>query len=302
MSNNILLVDDEPDFLDIIGEFLTDEGYTVTTAANASEALAFLDAEPFDLLLSDINMPGMKGYELLAEASRRQPTLRRALITAYDVRDYLNYAKNYNIGNIITKTTPFNFEEVRILVRNIMTGDVFGLDRYIHAPINTVSIVRADEIEKVINTVVSTLPTPLQQRKMRQSLGEIAVNAFFYGARNERGDRKDRWEFDGELEKADEVTVSWACDEEKCGAAVCDKKGRLTKKDILYWLERNTTKGADGLSIGLMDEHGKGMFIARETIDRFIVNIDPGKMTEIILINYREGLYDGHRPLWIQEL
>jgi hypothetical protein len=75
----------------------------------------------------------------------------------------------------------------------------------------------------------------------------------------------------------------------------------LTKEEVLYWLERNATKDEDGISIGLLDEHGKGLFISRETIDRFIVNIKRGHTTEIVMLNYKEGLYDGYRPLWIQE-
>jgi CheY-like chemotaxis protein len=68
MAKRILLVDDEVDFLDVVGEFLEDEGYEVTTAGNGLDALATLETETFDLLLSDINMPGMKGFELLKEA------------------------------------------------------------------------------------------------------------------------------------------------------------------------------------------------------------------------------------------
>ena len=113
MNEKILLVDDEIDLLDVLSEFLMDEGYRVACAHDGSEALEKLTREKFDLLLSDINMPGMKGFELIKEAARLYPGMKSALITAYDVRDYLYMAKHYGIGNIITKTTPFNFEEVR---------------------------------------------------------------------------------------------------------------------------------------------------------------------------------------------
>jgi hypothetical protein len=81
-----------------------------------------------------------------------------------------------------------------------------------------------------------------------------------------------------------------------------DQKGLLSKKDVLFWFERNTTKGDDGLSVGILDDHGKGLFITRESIDRFIVNIKRKSKTEIVMLNYKEGLYDGYRPLWIQEI
>lgn len=112
MNEKILLVDDEPDFLEVLGEFLSDEGYSIETSGNAEEALKRLKHDTFQLLLSDINMPGMKGFELIREVRKLYPEMKSALITAYDVRDYINMAKHYDIGNIITKTTPFNFDEV----------------------------------------------------------------------------------------------------------------------------------------------------------------------------------------------
>ncbi|MBD3390948.1 MAG: response regulator [Chitinivibrionales bacterium] len=302
MAERILLVDDEVDFLDVVGEFLEDEGYEMTTAENGRQALAILERQTFDLLLSDINMPGMKGFELLREAAARYPAMRRALITAYDVRDYLYMAKNYDIGNIITKTTPFNFDEIRVLLRTILTGDIFGLGHYIKGTIHTKTIRQAGEIEDAVTTIAESMEEDEHKRKFRQALGEIVVNAFFYGARDERGDQKDKWEFGAELSPREAVIVSWGSDAEKTGASVTDQKGRLTKKEVLYWLERNTTKGSDGLSLGLLDEHGKGLYIARETIDRFIVNVEKGKRTEAVMINYKRGLYDGHRPLWIHEI
>jgi CheY-like chemotaxis protein len=302
MNEKILLVDDEADFLDVLGEFLTDEGYLVKTSQNAEEALKCLQKEKFHLLLSDINMPGMKGFELIKEVRRHYPKLKSALITAYDVRDYINMAKDFDIGNIITKTTPFNFEEVRLLVRNIITEDIFGLDRYVQGAVHSKSIATSDQIEEVIQAVIDFMPTPRHKRKFRQALNEIIINAVYYGAKQERGDLKESWPIDLALTPEEEVVVSWGGDDEKIGVAVLDQKGLLTKKDVLFWLERNTTKGEDGLSVGLLDAHGKGLFITRESIDRFIVNVKHGRMTEIVMLNYSEGLYDGYRPLWIQEL
>jgi CheY-like chemotaxis protein len=302
MNEKILLVDDEVDFLDVLSEFLRDEGYAASTARNAQEALELLQKETFRLLLSDINMPGMKGFELIKKVKQLYPTLKSALITAYDVRDYIHMAKNFDIGNIITKTTPFNFEEVRLLVRNIITEDIFGLEHYVKSPIQSMKIKSSNEIEQVIQKIINIMPGSRHKRKFRQALNEIIINAVYYGAKQERGDQKELWPIDVKLAPDEEVLVSWGIDDEKVGVSVIDQKGLLAKKDVLFWLERNTTKGEDGLSVGLLDDHGKGLFITRESIDRFIVNIKPGTATEIVMLNYKEGLYDGYRPLWIQEL
>jgi|WetSurMetagenome_2_1015567.scaffolds.fasta_scaffold00045_22 CheY-like chemotaxis protein len=302
MIGKLLLVDDEADFLDVLSEFLSGEGCKVSTALNAQEAFLLLSRETFDLLLSDINMPGMKGFELIKEARRLYPALKCALITAYDVRDYLYMAKHYNIGNIITKTTPFNFDEVLLLVNNILSGDVFGLDHYMHGAIRRTMVRGSNDIDGVIQGIVAEMPDLRHKRKFRQALNEIIVNAVYYGAKHERGDSKESWPLEVTLAPEEEILVEWGADDEKVGVAVCDQKGVLTKEEVLFWLERNASKDDNGMSVGLLDEHGKGLFISRETIDRFIVNIKRGEKTEIVMLNYKEGLYDGYRPLWIQEL
>lgn len=301
MGERILLVDDEKDLLEVLDEFLTEKGYQVSTAQNASQALDLVGREQFDLILSDINMPGTKGFELLAEVAQIRPTLKRALITAYDVRDYLRMARDHDVGNIIAKTTPFNFDEVELLIRNILTEDVFGLSHYVQGAISETRLNTAAQVEPLIARITQDFPDNRQRRRFRQALGEIMINAFYYGARSERGDRKGEWSFDVTLSPEEEITVAWGMDEEKSGVLVADQKGRLTKKDVLYWLERNTTKGDDGLSHGLFDEHGKGLFITREIIDRLIINTKRTARTEVVMLNYREGLYDGFRPLWIHE-
>ena len=302
MHEKILLVDDEPDFLDVVSEFLREDcGYEVTCANNAEAALQFVGTTQFDLVLSDINMPGIKGYELLHLISLRSPGTKTALITAYEVRDYLRWAKDYNIGNIITKTTPFNFDEMRLLINNIITEDVFGLGKYVDGTVASTGIHRSLEIEPVISQAIDGIPLPAHKRKFRQALGEIVINTVYYGARNEDGSNKSSWKTDVTLLPEETVTLSWATDFEKSGIAIHDQKGRLTKKDVLYWIERNSTKNDQNMSLGLFDEHGKGLFIARETVDRFIINIKHGVSTEVILLNYNEGMYHGHRPLWINE-
>ena len=302
MKHSMLLVDDEIDFLDLMKEFLDDIGYEVEVATNGYDALKLLEKKCYDLLLSDINMPGMKGFELLDKASMKYPDLKRVLITAYDVRDYIHLAKNYNIGNIISKTTPFNFHEIQTLLNNILTGEIFGLDRYISGRIYHTKVRSDMEIEKINNNIISKIQNARHIKTFKQALCEIVINAVFYGARDESGDNKPNWKTNVFLDENEEILIDWGSDKEKNGISVTDQKGRLSKKNILYWLERNMTRRENGLLKGLSDNHGKGLFITREFVDRLIINIEPRKKTEIVMINYYTGLYNGHKPIWIQEL
>jgi CheY-like chemotaxis protein len=75
--STILLVDDDDAVREVTGVLLTGLGYRILQAAQATAALALLDAEPaVDLLLTDITMPGMNGIELAQAARRRRPALR----------------------------------------------------------------------------------------------------------------------------------------------------------------------------------------------------------------------------------
>lgn len=78
-----LVVDDEPDLAAALARILAGEGYTVATAASGREALARLDAEAFDLILSDLRMPDMDGPALFERLRTARPALvsRLAFVT-----------------------------------------------------------------------------------------------------------------------------------------------------------------------------------------------------------------------------
>src|SRR5512138_362057 len=86
-TGRILVVDDEKFFQDLFKDVLASAGHAARTAASAEEALARLGEEQFDLLLTDIVMPGLDGIALVREAKRRDPDLEAVAITGHeDVR------------------------------------------------------------------------------------------------------------------------------------------------------------------------------------------------------------------------
>ena len=79
----ILVVDDEPDLLDVLGTMLAEAGWQVDTAANGREALTLVDSGRYEVILSDIDMPGMTGVELLREIRGRDLDVPVLLITGH---------------------------------------------------------------------------------------------------------------------------------------------------------------------------------------------------------------------------
>jgi DNA-binding NtrC family response regulator len=83
MSEKVLLVDDEKDFLDIMSERMQARGMTVKTADSADLALAMLEKESFDAIVMDFKMPGMDGIQALKNIKSQKPELQIILLTGY---------------------------------------------------------------------------------------------------------------------------------------------------------------------------------------------------------------------------
>ena len=79
----ILIVDDEASMRELLEIVLRREGYDVSLAGNGAAAVAALESESFDLLISDIKMPDMSGVEVLRAARRLDPEMMAIMITAY---------------------------------------------------------------------------------------------------------------------------------------------------------------------------------------------------------------------------
>ncbi|HEV2561745.1 MAG TPA: response regulator [Rhizomicrobium sp.] len=79
----VLVTEDEPMVRAVVAETLLDAGYTVQEAGDGMEAMETLEAGSIDLLITDIQMPRMNGYQLAEAAMARWPKLKIMLMTGY---------------------------------------------------------------------------------------------------------------------------------------------------------------------------------------------------------------------------
>lgn len=113
-NSRILVVDDEGTIREILQRTLEAEGHHVVSAMDAAQALTMMDGCPFDLVLSDIMMPGMSGVELLKEIKVICPDTAIIMVTAVaDTQTAINAMKQ-GASDYVTK--PFNLVEVILSV------------------------------------------------------------------------------------------------------------------------------------------------------------------------------------------
>ena len=119
MANPIILyVDDEPDALKVIGLGLEGRGYTVVTCGNGNDALELLKTKIPDLILADLRMEPMNGFDFF-QAVKKMNTLQHTpffFLTA--VNDYLaqKYGQNLGVDAYITK--PVDLDDLEAMIKN----------------------------------------------------------------------------------------------------------------------------------------------------------------------------------------
>lgn len=108
---SLLIVDDNTDLAENIKEILEDEGFGATIAANGTEALNRLEHGAYDMVITDIRMPGLNGVELLRQINDRLPGTPVVMMTAYSQDSLLDQAHEAGALDILSK--PVDLERLQ---------------------------------------------------------------------------------------------------------------------------------------------------------------------------------------------
>jgi len=115
MSNNILILDDEQNYLLLLETLLADEGHTVTALQDPELGLAYLEESEVDVIITDMKMPKVSGQEVLAHVQKNYPHIPVLIMTAYGTIDAAVEAMRHGAFDYITK--PFANDELTLSVR-----------------------------------------------------------------------------------------------------------------------------------------------------------------------------------------
>lgn len=111
---SILIVDDEQMMRDLLQRILTRDGYVVTVAEDGETALRVLETQRVDLIMSDIKMPGMNGFDLLKIVKREYPETVVIMMTAYGDTYTVKDALMLGADEYVSK--PFKSHEITLVV------------------------------------------------------------------------------------------------------------------------------------------------------------------------------------------
>jgi len=118
ISQNILVVDDEPSFRNIMKRVLVKDGHNVTLAKDGFEGLRLLKNKSFDIVLTDIDMPNMDGWEFLRNIKKLYPELPAAVITGLSSQETISPEDTSFARKILQK--PISIVEIRKLLEEIL--------------------------------------------------------------------------------------------------------------------------------------------------------------------------------------
>lgn len=115
-SLRILLVDDYIPSRNVLEEFLDSENFHIVTAENGLEAMHAIESDRFDLVITDLKMPGANGIEVLRKAREVNPAVQVIIITGYASLETAIEAIKEGAYDYITR--PFKLDEMRVVVEN----------------------------------------------------------------------------------------------------------------------------------------------------------------------------------------
>ena len=122
-NTNILVVEDDSLLRNLLLESINLEGHRTQAAASAEKAVEFLESETFDILLTDVNLPGKSGLELLPIARQYNPNLYSLVITGFGTIDTAVQAMKLGASDFLCKPIALNdlLGAVRVAVKKVQT-------------------------------------------------------------------------------------------------------------------------------------------------------------------------------------
>ncbi len=120
MKKRILIVDDDPNLAFLLAENLTDLGpdFEIETCHTGTQAIALNQINPFDLVITDLIMPGLSGLQVIRRLSHLYPGIKLMLMTSYGNEYIVSNAKK--MGDVSYIAKPFSIEDMLTAIKQML--------------------------------------------------------------------------------------------------------------------------------------------------------------------------------------
>ena len=316
-KKKILLVEDAESIVLAINDYLSKlfQIHFVTTIKDAENEIlnSIKENAPYDLIVTDIHLTDSTGFDLIRFAREHSKSTKVALITSYEINDYMEIIYRECIDQVITKHSQMSLHDIFVMAQKILSQDIFGVEKYfsdirIYFPSEMsnaltpgnreiYSVTIKSTVDKIywINTIAEILQ---KEKKVpvatsRLVMDEMLANAMVRAPRFEDGSFKYQRR-NGEtamlipndnivLDPEDYVIFQYGFYNDWVIFACQDPHGSLRKQEILYRLYRHIAiDPRNSLPQGISDSHGRGIFLLREHLTNLVFNIQKDRKTEII--------------------
>ncbi len=299
-----VLIVDFTEYKNDIEKMLIRNNFQVTTCENAFDAMSKLKAYDFDLVISEVELPGDNSFDLYNYMTSNYPYIPTIMITDKNLDIFFESIFREGIGNVLCKPLREN-ELINLAGKLIVKKEIFGISNYLTdvSQLKRIRITTSRQIQKAISTLISdfvesgiNIPNKMA---LNLVLNELAINAVYHshGLTTEKELRQPV-----ELKNDEVVEIHFGYNNEFFAISITDYNGRLTKMRILDSINNVITqenllseaveKGKD--ISNMVSETGRGIDLVRKLAGEYYFIIKKDYRTEVILIFNRnpESLSD----------
>ena len=130
MAEKVLLVDDDEEFLDVMSERLRNHGVDVSTSSSAIDALDLIDKELFDVVVLDLQMPGIDGIDTLQRIKEKREELQVILLTGHATVE--KAVESIKLGAMDFLEKPADFEILNEKIKKAKKKKMLVMDKMNH--------------------------------------------------------------------------------------------------------------------------------------------------------------------------
>jgi len=274
----ILIVDDDPDIHQLLAAALQSPNRHIESAADGLQGLARVQAAPYDLVITDVSMPGLSGLELLEQIHKIRPNIRVVVMTVASTPEDIIRALREQAFTYLSKpfTIPAVSEMVDAALESTPSGDdievLSAQPRWLSLRMRC-KTETADRILHFLREIAMDLP-PKEKENIATAFREILLNAIEHG---------------GGSDPAKRVTITYVRGERVLFYYVRDPGPGFSFEDLPHAAVSNPTDSPiDHIEVRQqrgMRPGGFGIFMTRQLVDEMIYN---EKGNEVLLIKYLE--------------